>query len=172
MRNFPSWEAFGKQIDAMAKEMHAAERAKITRLMGVRAQQIAEAAASGDLGGDPKFSGWPPRLETQVRTKPDGSSVLMPTKTGAGPWTVAQFGRNQGNAGGFAGPGINIRTGRTSRTKSGGLRKVRVRQAKRWNGRTQGKGTADTALVRMERELPKIAETMFRRAIQQHLDVD
>lgn len=151
--------------------MGVAEVAKITRQMGLAAQVIASHAASADLGGDPKFSGWAPKLDTQLKTTAFGATVLTPTRSSAGPWTVAEFGRNQGNARGFSGPGINIRTGKTSRTKTGGLRTVRSRRASRWNGVTQPKHTATDAIVRMDAELPRIAEVGVRRVLQKHFDV-
>jgi hypothetical protein len=133
--------------------------------VGKAAQKIAEKAASGDLGGDPKFSGWAPTLDTKVEHVGEGRIRIQPTGRSAGPWTVAEQGRNQGNAGGFAGPGVNRRTGATSRTKSGRLRKVR-QGSRRWNGRTQGKGTATEATAAMERETPRIVERGVQTAIR------
>ena len=172
MPTFRSFAEFGQALDKMANEIERSAKAKITRDMAQRAAKIAESAASADLGGDPKFSHWKPMLDTQIKAGRDGSSILMPTRSGAGPWTVAQFGRHQGNAGGFAGPGINRKSGNTSRTKSGGLRKVRSVKGKRWNGTTDPKHTADKAVRRMEAELPKIAEDGIRRVMQRHFDVD
>lgn len=170
MPTFKSFGAFGAELDQVVATMEREARARITRPMGERAQKIAEAAASADLGGDPKFSGWKPVLETQLKDGRDGSTILMPTRSSAGPWTVAERGRNHGNAGGFSGPGIG-KSGFTSRTKSGGLRKVRAFKAKRWNGYTDPKRTASEAVTRMERELPKIAEDGVRRILQRHFDV-
>jgi len=138
--------------------------------MAKAAQKIATRAASADLGGDPKFSGWAPTLDTQIKGIRNGA-ILMPTRSSAGPWTVAEFGRNQGGSSGFQGPGINRKSGQTSRTKSGGLRKVRSFKAKRWNGYTRGKSTASTAEAIMERELPKIAEKAALKVTRKHFDV-
>ena len=171
MASFRSFAAFGAELDKLQREFDRVERARITRLMGERAQAIAEQAASRDLGGDPKFSGWAPRLDTELVTKSDGSTLIGPTRSSAGPWTVAESGRNQGNARGFFGPGVNVRTGLTSRTKTGAVRKVRVRKGRRWNGYTTGKGTASDATARMERELPLIAEAGVRRVLVKHFDV-
>ena len=155
----------------MADEIENATRRKITRAQGELAQRIARASASADLGGDPKFSGWKPELDTQLKTTAKGDTIMTPTRSSAGPWTVAEFGRHQGNAGGFAGPGINRRSGLTSRTKSGGLRKVRGVKGKRWNGVTAGKGTASKAGVRIDRDTQQIAEAEIRRTISRHFDV-
>jgi hypothetical protein len=170
MAEFSSFAAFARELNQMADEINVAGRAKITRAMGERAQVIAERIASGDLGGDPKFSGWKPVLETKLHQLPDGATMFSPTRQSAGPWTVAQFGRNKGNAGGFAGPGVNRRTGVTSRTKSGGVRKVRAVKSRRWNGYTQGKGTGDKVNAALQRELPVIAEQGVTRIIRKHFD--
>ena len=172
MPTWHSFEAFGREVNDWADEMsHEASR-NSTWLMAERAQAIAYDAASRDLGGDPKFSGWAPELDTQIKRRRT-SAVLLPTRTSAGPWTVAERGRNQGDGGGgaFFGPGVNRRTGETARTKSGNLRKVRSFRAKRWNGRTRGKNTASDAVARMERELPLIAEAEARRVTKRHFDV-
>jgi hypothetical protein len=168
MPTFRSFEAFGRELQQLERELATDEKARITKEMGEHAQRIARDAASADLGGDPKFSGWAPTLETQLFHHA-GVTTLAPTKFSAGPWTVAEVGRNKGNAGGFAGPGIG-RSGTTSRTKSGGIRKVRTFKKKRWNGYTQGKGTASAAFAIMERELPKIADKGVARVIRKHFD--
>lgn len=171
----PSWSSMADFVDDLSKSLTPAELRKITRTQAAAAQRIADASASRDLGGDRAFSGWnrglPLPLATQVRNGRDGSTLLTPTRRSAGPWTVAQFGRNQGNAGGFAGPGINTRTGLTSRTKSGGIRKTRARSAKRWNGYTVGKNTASDAVSQMQRDLPKIADVGVRAALRRRFDV-
>lgn len=172
-RTFKTFGAFGNALEAAARDLNSEQKRRITREMAERAQQIATAAASADLGGDPKFSGWAPRLDTQIKTLRDGASLLIPTRSSAGPWTVAQRGRNQGNAGGFQGPGVNRRSGLTARTRSGGLRRVRTATARsKWNGYTRGKNTAAEAVAQMEKELPKIAEAGVIKAIQKHVDVD
>ena len=62
--------------------------------VGVQAKKIAAATASGDLGGDPKFSGWKPKLDTRFDVIGPTSIVHKPKAKSAGPWTVAQSGRN------------------------------------------------------------------------------
>jgi hypothetical protein len=134
------------------------------------AKQAAQEAAAGDLGSDGRFSGWRRGAPFELATKYDivgpGRVSFHPTPKSAGPWTVAQSGRNQGNAGGFSGPGVNRSTGETSRTKSGGVRKVRARQSRRYNGRTSGKNTADDALALIDKRLPKLVDTQIGRAIR------
>lgn len=123
-------------------------------------------AAAADLGGDPKFSGWRPWLELRVRTIPTGA-VVSPTRSSAGPWTVAEYGRNT-----MAGPRTRIdrRTGNTRRLKRGGVSVVRGR-GRRWNGVTAGKGTATDATGRMERKSEPVAEKEFRLVLKRHFDV-
>jgi hypothetical protein len=91
--------------------------------------------------------------------------VFHPTRDGAGPTTTSQFGRGRGNASGFQGPGINKRTGVTSRTKSGAVRKQRkskgydwgqVAARKRWSGFTDGKNTADKIVAELNQQLPAV----------------
>lgn len=134
--------------------------------IGKMAKKEATKAASADLGGDPKFSGWKPVLETRYDIVGPGKLLFKPSKRSAGPWTVAERGRNQGNASGFAGPSINRRTGVTSFTKSGAVRRSRGPRARRWNGVTQGKNTATDALAVIEPRAVKITEQRVGRAIR------
>ena len=160
----PQWSslaAFGAELAGLERDLTGPEQERITRLQGKEAQKIAAAAASQTLGGDRGFSGWNRGAVLHLDTrlfKIRGGHVMAPTRRGAGPWTVAEFGRNQGNAAGFSGPGINRRSGITSKTKSGGVRRVRASRSRRWNGVTQGRNTATIAHARMQRELPRIAD--------------
>lgn len=155
-------KSFSLRIERLRKElgddatMHA---------IGKMAKDEARKAASNDLGGDPKFSGWEPTLDTRYDIVKPGVISFHPSRRSAGPWTVAEFGRNQGNASGFAGPGIGRKTGTTSRTKSGRVRKTRAFRAKRWNGRTQGKGTATDAVKAIDGKVTKVVDQRVGRAI-------
>jgi len=130
-------------------------------------QGIAEREASADLGGDPKFSGWKPLLDTKTKQLGNGTLLVQPTRSSAGPWTVAKFGRNKGNGGGgaFFGPGANRSTGATARTKKGNVRAVRAFKAKRWNGYTTGKGTASRVNVAIEKVAPDIVEKHLAKGL-------
>lgn len=172
MTTFTSYAAFGAEVCKLSREFDVSQMAGITRAMGVKGQAVADQVAAGDLGGDRKFPHWAPPLDTQLKDGKNGSTILTPTRESAGPWTVSAVGRNQGNAGGFAGPGINKRTGRTARTKSGGVRKVRATGLKRWNGTTRGMNTAEKAVKRMLVEVPAVAEDGVRKVIMRHFDVD
>lgn len=173
----PNYRSFGdaaKPFGALAKDLAGDGLEHTNREIGTRAKQLAQQAAAADLGGDPKFSGWAPTLETQYRSlrKPDQGVIVSPTKRSAGPWTVAEDGRNRG-AGGFAGPGINRRTGRTSAGVRAGTSRVRANRrggrVKRWNGYTDGKSTASDAVALFERDLLPIVERGIVSLTKKHL---
>lgn len=175
MPTFSSFKDFGAEWEKVSRKLDRDGRRRITRQMAEEGQRIAAHAAAADLGGDRAFGNWARgnkiALDTHLKAGRNDSTLLTPTRSSAGPWTVAEQGRNQGNARGFAGPGINRRTGITSRTKSGGLRRVRATRGRRWNGTTQGKRTASDAAKVMERELPKIAAREYRKVLVKHFDV-
>lgn len=134
--------------------------------LGVAAKKIAADEAASDLGGDTKFSGWKPPLETRFDHVGEGKILFKPTARSAGPWTVAEYGRNRGNASGFAGPGAVRSTGLTSRTKSGGVRKVRATAGRQWNGYTQGKGTATRSTTRIDRHVDREVDQLVSKAVR------
>jgi hypothetical protein len=159
--------AFG----ALAKDLGGAGLERTNKEIGEAAKRIARQAASNDLGGDPKFSGWAPTLDVKYRSlkgKEQGV-VISPTKTSAGPWTVAEKGRNRGETGAVLGPGANRKTGTTARSKSGDVRAVRAFKAKRWNGYTDGKGTASAAVQEFERQFLPIVEKGIALLTKKHL---
>lgn len=160
-----------KAFGALAKDLSSSGLEQTNRQVGIRAKELAIRAASNDLGGDPKFSGWAPTLDVKYRSlrgKEQGV-VISPTKTSAGPWTVAERGRNQGETGQFLGPGVNRKTGLTARGKKGGVRKVRAVQAKRWNGVTAGKSTASDAVAMFRKELLPVVEKGIANLNRKHL---
>ena len=163
-----TFASFAGKVDRLTKDM---TDDSLSHAMGKKAKELAKAAASADLGGDPKFSNWKPTLDTRYDIVGPGRISFHPSKRSAGPWTVAQTGRNQGNAGGFSGPGANRSTGATSRNKNGSLRKVRARKAKRWNGYTAGKQTASDAQAMIDKKLPPIGEEGFRKIVRKHFDM-
>jgi hypothetical protein len=167
---FTSFAAFGRQLELMQREIDATADRKILLPMAEKAQKIGKTYAAGHVGADLKFSGWAPTLVTEIKVA-NSAVIVHPTRQSAGPWTVSERGRNQGNASGFAGPGINRRSGLTSRTKSGGIRKQRMRQTKRWNGVTEGRQTATRAQAHIDRVLPPVGEAGFRKIARKHFDV-
>lgn len=170
MPTFKSFADFAAALDKLTADLTGPERKRITREMAGSGQKLAESAASSDLGGDPKFSGWKPPLETQIRSARNFNTLLTPTRHSAGPWTVAERGRNTNASSGFLGPGVDSVTGLTARTKKGNIRVVRARAARRWNGRTAGKNTASDAVRAMEAKLPDIAEKGVAAAIERRFD--
>lgn len=123
-----------------------------------------ENAVAADIG-DNSMSGWrrgariPIGGNTFVRK---GSIMVTRDKTSAGPMRVLEDGRNLGETGGFAGPGVSA-DGTTRRTKSGNVRRVANRSKlvvgdgrvrRKWNGTTEGKNTWTHALNRMESAAP------------------
>jgi len=121
---------------------------------GKMAKDEARKAASADLGGDPKFSGWAPTLDTRYDIVGPGRLSFHPSKRSAGPWTVAEIGRNQ-----MAGPSLRS----SSLTPTGRKRRAKAR---RWNGQTQGKNTATEALAVIEPKVPKLVQSHVGRAIR------
>lgn len=169
----PTWSSadqFAAEIARFQQELERESRRSMAREMAEKAQRIAESEASHDLGGDPKFSGWAPALDTQVKMIRDGA-LIQPTRSGAGPWTVAEQGRNVGETGLFLGPGMTRTGGTIRRRADGSVARQRGRKAKRWNGVTRGKGTASRAVDRMERELDQIPEKATRKLLVKRFDV-
>ncbi len=121
--------------------------------IGKMAKDEARKAASADLGGDPKFSGWAPTLDTRYDLVGPGRVSFHPSKRSAGPWTTAEIGRNQS-----AGPSLRS----SSLTPTGRKRKAKAR---RWNGQTKGKDTASDALKAIDKQLPKVVQQRVARAI-------
>lgn len=127
-------------------------------------------AVSGDIG-DTSMSGWWRGAAIDVSgvavQTPEGLAI-EPEKRSRGPMRVLQQGRNQGNAAGFAGPGISRTTGMTARTKSGGVRKTRAWKAKRWNGTTTGKNTWSDAEVLVARDAGRVMNIQKVHAMRKH----
>jgi hypothetical protein len=162
-------QAFERGLGRLAGDVDRAMKARMTAEQAERGQQIAREMFEAKLGGDTRFSGWAPAFETQTKPIRDGATLLTPTKSGAGVATVAFIGRNKGNGGGMAGPGV-MRSGRTSaRVKSGG--RVRVRKTKRWNGYTDSKVDPDAVREAIEKAARDIADKHARTTTQRHFDV-
>jgi hypothetical protein len=142
-----------RRLNPFINELEGRKLKELADKMGVKAKALAKDAASNDLGGDPKFSGWAPTLDTRYDHLSPGTIGFKPTRRAAGPWTVAEFGRNQA-----AGPRLSVRLTRTGR--------VSRARAKRWNGRTEGKGTASDALAMIDREIPQLVDAEVTKAVR------
>lgn len=179
MASWDSLQSFGADAGHLARLLEREEQRKINRAAAEKAQTIFDRRVAGDVGGDDRFSGWGRRqgvpLDTQIRQKPNGAAWLLPTRSGAGPITVADRGRN--SLGGFRnlaqGPGVNLRTGATSRRADGSIRisTRRGRASRRYNGVTAGKNTATDAVAQIEREIPEFMEERLMVAIGRVFDV-
>jgi hypothetical protein len=140
-----TFASFARKVDQFSHELG---NDALGHALGKMAKEEAKKAASADLGGDDKFSGWANApLVTRYDIVGPGRVSFHPTPRSAGPWTVAEIGRNQA-----AGPAIGGKGKRGTR--------------RRWNGRTRGKGTATDALNAIEPKVSKIAEQQVARAIR------
>jgi len=165
MPNWTSLAAYGQELKGLEDDLTGPEVKKILRDMGTEALSVASRHAASDLGGDRAFSGWrrgaPIPLDTRLRsgsgTEP--SIIMSPPKRSAGPWTVAEFGRNAAFGPRLTGPRL---------TKSGRVSRAR---RKRYNGRTAGKHTASNASREMAIKLPKIANKGIKAATRKRFDV-
>lgn len=149
-----TFASFGRRVDVFINGITGGELKQVMTKIGVAAKGDATKAASADLGGDPKFSGWAPVLETRFDHIGNGRISFHPTKRAAGPWTVAEHGRHTMAGPPMTGPRL---------TKTGRVSKART---KKWNGRTAGKGTATDALVTIEKETPKRFEDELKKALK------
>jgi len=124
--------------------------------IGKMAKDEARKAASADLGGDPKFSGWSPILTTRYDIVGKGVLSFKPgSSRAAGPWTVAEYGRN-------ASQGPRLRS--SSLTPTG--RRRSAGSFRRWNGVTAPKHTASEAIAKIEPQVPKLVDKHVGRAIR------
>jgi hypothetical protein len=144
-----------RRLNPFLDELEGRKLKELADKMGVRAKALAKEAASADLGGDNVFSGWPKApLDTRYDHLSPGAIGFKPTRRAAGPWTVAEFGRNSAAGPRMVGPRLT-KTGRVSKAK-----------AKRWNGKTEPKNTATEALEAIEREMPKVVDAEVSKAIR------
>jgi hypothetical protein len=150
-------ESFGTFADRLARlegQLSGAPLKRVMTAIGVEAKKIAERNASSDLGGDAKFSGWAPTLTTRFDHVDEGKILFSPTRRSAGPWTVAEFGRNSTAGPRMVGPRLT-KTGRVSKARQ-----------KRWNGTTRGKGTATRVNARIDTHVDTAARNLFDKALK------
>lgn len=139
-----TFASFGHRVNGFMNDISGPRLAALMTKAGMDAKRAAREAASADLGGDPKFSGWAPTLDVRFTPVGIGKLLITPTRRSAGPWTVAEYGRHSA-----AGP-------------PGGKRR------RQWNGRTQGKQTASEAVQRIQSETPQLFEAEVKRSIQRN----
>lgn len=159
-----TFASFGRRLDVLVNGLKDPELRGAMKRVGEASQKDADRAARADLGGDNRFSGWARApLVTELKHPGAGQVEVRPTGRARGPWRVAESGRNRGDARGFQGPGLNVRTGRRSR---GGVRQTGVRRGSRWNGMTAPKHTWSDAEALIERAAPKRVDDEVARAIR------
>ena len=160
-------DALDRRLDKVQRDVLSGKAASDTaREVGFMAKgQTGQLSGPAALGGDRAFSGWrrgaPIELTAAFSMHQASGGVTIHRGRAAGPWRVAEEGRNRGNGGGggFFGPGVG-QDGTTARTKTGRVRKVRARGPRRWNGTSPGFGswTEFEAAV-----LDKVPETVGRK---------
>ena len=172
-----SFAQFERKIAAVQDELSgAAGKARLARV-GKLAQGDVDEAVRGTLGDD-SMSGWkrgaPIPIKGASRLVGD-TEVLVSAGKASGPMRVLQSGRNQGNAGGMAGPGVSA-DGTTRRNKNGTVRKATKRKGyeygkvgRRWNGTTAGKGTWSKADALIAARTPARVHAEVRKALGKHL---
>ena len=169
--------ALGRRLDKLTVEIAGdAQLIRTADAVGMMAKGKTSALSGGAaLGGDLAFSGWRDKagelMPLQVafkRHKKAGAITIHRAPRSAGPWRVAQEGRNQGNASGIAGPGV-IQTGpnagTTRRRKDGKVAKVRRRKAVRWNGTTDGHDSWSQFEKAVEADWLQVVEKETRAAV-------
>ena len=157
MPNFPSLDAFGRHLDKFSSEFAGEPLKRISTDVGVAAKKIAAVRVDADLGGT-GFSGWAAPLDTRFDHVGDGKVSFHPTRRSAGPWTVAEYGRNQTAGPRMVGPRLT-KTGKVSKAKG-----------RRWNGRTAPHHTATETTADIDRMVARVAERSVVRAIRKHWD--
>lgn len=161
-----SFAEFERKIEAVQRDIDKIAWAEVGKAL---APEI-DKAVRGTLG-DQSMSGWkrgaPIDVTGSFRATSDG--VYLSAGKTSGLMRVLERGRNQGNAGGMAGPGVSA-DGTTRRNKDGSVRKVRARRARRWNGTTDGKDTWSHANDAMVDRAPGLVAVQVHRNLKQHLN--
>jgi hypothetical protein len=164
--------AFAAKMQAVQRDLSGVTSRQQMARVGAKLAPEIDQAVRADIG-DNSMSGWrrsgPIQVVGTSRPLSDHSVVVEPVRAAKGPMAVLERGRNQGNASGFSGPGVNRKTGTTRRTKSGAVGKVRAFKAKRWNGTTRGKGTMADASQAIRRRAPGLVEDEVVRTLAKHL---
>ena len=145
-----------RKIGKLTEELSGTAGRKRLERVARKAVKEVDAAVKSTLGDD-SMSGWKRGNPLPVRGMVEMTPVvaIVPARRSRGPMRVLESGRNMGNAGGMAGPGVSA-DGTTRRNKNGSVRKTRTRKAKRWNGTTSGKGTWTDAQQRVQSVYPAL----------------
>jgi hypothetical protein len=146
--------------------------------VGVALRPYAWKGASRDVGTKRAFKGWRRHagikfdIGWSVHTRNVGLTIHRENHS-AGPWRVAEQGRNKGNAvpNLFKGPAVNRKKGLTtpnallSRKAGYPVYTARKFKPRRWNGYTEGKNTWSYAAELMADQTPRLLHAGERAAI-------
>ena len=174
----PTWnspQAFAAAFDRFERDAQDAVL-EITEAQAENAIEVATGEARRDLGGDTRFSGWsgPSRDLSYLnvrRLRSRKGHIVYPDKKAAGPWKVAESGRQ--NMQKLFGPAIVQRDGEMAQLrykKDGTMRTFRTGKVKRFTGWTAGKGTASRAVKLADRDADRIAAQDLRNFTRKHFD--
>lgn len=161
MATTQSFKQFARKLDKVQADLERLGWAEVGKELAPEVDRAVNATL-----GDQSMSGWTRDnpIEIVGSYKVSRESVFISAGKSSGPMRVLQDGRNQGNAGGFAGPGVS-KDGTTRRNKNGAVRKVRARKAKRWNGTTKGKDTWAHAAEAMAAKAPGVVFVQVGKAL-------
>jgi hypothetical protein len=105
-----TFASFAKRVDAFATGLKDPHLRQVMTKIGVEAKGDAVPVVAADLGGDDRFSGWAKApLATRFQHAGPGRIAFGPTKRSAGPWTVAERGRDSPRNGRTRGKGTATR---------------------------------------------------------------
>lgn len=163
--------SLGRKVTAIQNSMDGATSAAMMRRVGKDLEPLIGQAVASDIG-DHSMSGFrrgaPIAITGTSRVLNQHAVKVEPVKEAKGAMATMERGRNIGNSGGFAGPGISS-DGTTRRNKNGALRKVRARKARRWNGYTDPKYTMSDAAELMSRKAPGLVVVELRGELGKQL---
>lgn len=151
--------AFAVRINHLTDLMSGEGLRKITLAVAAQTKGDGEEAARADqalnVSGTPgMFRGWPVKLETGYTLEADpGQFTIGPKGRSAGPWRVADSGRNPV----VVGPNL------PTFNKSGKAK--RQKHAKRYNGRTDGFGTWSKVEELVDKKVPGRVQTQVDVAL-------
>lgn len=159
--------ALEKRLKLLEQEFSGAAGRKRLKAVAVQTKKDVDEAVRADLG-DQSMSGWRRKKPINIKGRFDivaeHEFVVKPNV--AGPMRVLEQGRNRGNVSNFQGPGVNPLLGTTARTKkSGRVRKVQARRAKRWNGYTSPKHTWSESVDLMQKRVGKRVDEQVQKSI-------
>lgn len=160
-----TFSAVAQRFDALNRELTGEGATKVAQQLGKLGQGDAVKAVRNDWHRDHIKNWRKAKFTTGVKVQSPGAVTVGPSNQGVGVWKVAEKGRHHGDSNRFQGPGVNVKTGETSRLKSGKLRTVKARKGRRWNGYTDPKGTWSDAEELIAKATPKRTQALVNKAL-------